>query len=151
MATVTIHSDFRAQEKEICHCFRLFPFHLPWTNGTGCHNLSIFKKLIIYFNWRLIIYNIVVVFAIHWHESAMTALVSPIWTHPPTSLSTPSLRAIPVPQSWAPCLMQWTWTDDLFHIEHVSVLFSQTIPPLPSPTENKSLFFISMSLLLSHI
>ena len=31
----------------------------------------------------------------------------------------------------------------------VSMLFSQIIPPLPSPTESKSLFFISVSLLLS--
>ena len=34
---------------------------------------------------------------------------------------------------------------------HVSMLFSHIIPPLPSPTESKSLFFISVSLLLSHI
>ena len=26
---LTIHSDFRAQEEEICHCFHLFPFPLP--------------------------------------------------------------------------------------------------------------------------
>ena len=31
------------------------------------------------------------------------------------------------------------------------MLFSQIIPPSPSPTESKSLFFISVSLLLSHI
>ncbi|CAN0509169.1 unnamed protein product, partial [Rangifer tarandus platyrhynchus] len=32
---------------------------------------------------------------------------------------------------------------------HVSMLFSQIIPLLPSPTESKSLFFTSVSLLLS--
>ena len=35
--------------------------------------------------------------------------------------------------------------------KHVPMLFSQIILPSPSPTESKSLFFISMSLLLSRI
>ena len=34
---------------------------------------------------------------------------------------------------------------------HVSMVFSQIIPPSPSSTESKRLFFISVSLLLSHI
>ena len=34
---------------------------------------------------------------------------------------------------------------------HVSVLLFQIIPPLPSLTESKSLFFTSASLLLSHV
>ena len=34
---------------------------------------------------------------------------------------------------------------------HVSMLFSQTIPPSPSPTESKRLFYTSVSLLLSCI
>ena len=36
-----------------------------------------FLKKIIYFNWRIIIYNIVMVFAIHRHESAMGTHVYP--------------------------------------------------------------------------
>ena len=33
----------------------------------------------------------------------------------------------------------------------ICMLFSQIIPPSPSPTESKTLFFTSVSLLLSHI
>ena len=40
IAAFTVCSDFRAQEKKICHCFHFFPFYLPSTDGTGCHDLS---------------------------------------------------------------------------------------------------------------
>ena len=40
MATVTICSDFGAQENKICHCFHSFPFYLPWSDGAGYHDLS---------------------------------------------------------------------------------------------------------------
>ena len=39
MATVTICSDFGAQENKICHCFHFFPIYLPWSNGNRCHDL----------------------------------------------------------------------------------------------------------------
>jgi len=40
MATVTICSDFGAQENKVCHCFHCFPINLPWSDGTGCHDLE---------------------------------------------------------------------------------------------------------------
>ena len=39
MTPVTVHSDFGAQEKKICHCFHFLPFYLPWSDGTGYHHL----------------------------------------------------------------------------------------------------------------
>ena len=27
-------------KKIVCHCFLFFPIYLPWSDGTGCHNLS---------------------------------------------------------------------------------------------------------------
>ena len=42
MAGVTICSDFRVQEEEICHWFHLFPLYLPWSDGTRCHDLRFF-------------------------------------------------------------------------------------------------------------
>ena len=39
----TIPNDFRAQAEEIGHCFYLFPFYLPCSDGTGCHDLSFFN------------------------------------------------------------------------------------------------------------
>ena len=35
-------SDFRVQEGETCHCFHLFFIYLPQSDGTGCHDLSLF-------------------------------------------------------------------------------------------------------------
>ena len=40
MATVTIHSDFGAEENKVCNCFQFFPFCLSWRDATQCHDLS---------------------------------------------------------------------------------------------------------------
>ena len=40
MAADTVCSDFGAQENKTCHCFHFFPIYLPWSDGTGCHDLS---------------------------------------------------------------------------------------------------------------
>ena len=39
MAAVAICSDLGAQENKIIHCFHFFPIHLPWSDGTWCHDL----------------------------------------------------------------------------------------------------------------
>ena len=44
---VTVHSDFGAQEEEICHYFHLFSFHLPWSNGARCHDLIYFFQYLV--------------------------------------------------------------------------------------------------------
>ena len=31
------------ESKKICHCFHFLPFYLPWSDGTGCHDLSFLK------------------------------------------------------------------------------------------------------------
>ena len=100
-----------------------------------------------------LVYNIVVVFAIHWHESAMDLHVFPILIPPPTSLSIPSLWVFPVHQPWAlvSCIQTGLVIIYMFDNIHVSMLFSQIIPPWPSPIESKSLFYTSVSLFLSCI
>ena len=40
MAAVTICSDFGAQENKVSHCFHCFPIYLPWSDGTGCYDLT---------------------------------------------------------------------------------------------------------------
>ena len=106
-----------------------------------------FKYKFIYFNWRLITSQYCSGFAIHWHESAMGIHVFPILNPPPTFLPISSFWVIPVHQPWEPCIMHWTWTCNF----HVSMPFSHIIRHLPSPTESKTLFYTSVSLLLSCI
>ena len=93
-----------------------------------------------------LLYIIVVVFAIHWHESAMDLHVFPIPIPPAASLPIPSLWVFPVHQPWAlvsgiqPGLVICFTLDSIL----VSMLFSQNIPPSPSPTESKRLFYKSV-------
>ena len=39
MAAIPICSDFGACKNKVSHCFHHFPIYLPWSDGTGCHDL----------------------------------------------------------------------------------------------------------------
>ena len=84
-----------------------------------------------------------------WNSHGFTCIPHPD-IPPPTSLSTRSLQVFPVHQVRAlvsciqPGLVICFTLDNM----HVSMLFSWTIPPSPSPTESKRLFYTSVSLFL---
>ena len=77
----------------------------------------------------------------------------PSWTPlPPPSPSYPSgLFQCTSPEHPVSCIATGLVIYFTYDNIHVSMLFSQIIPPSPSPTEYKRLFFTSVSLLLSHI
>ena len=93
-------------------------------------------------------------FAVHWLESAMSVHVFPI-LKPPHHHLPPHPIAVGHPS--APALItlyhasNQNWQFISHMILYVSMPFSQIIPPSPSPTESKRLFYTSVSLLLSHI
>ena len=105
----------------------------------------------------LLLYNIVVVFVIHWHESAMDIHVFPIPIPPPTSLSTQSLWVFPVHQVRAlvSCIQPGLvicFTLDNIHVSipHVSFLFQTLLPSrLPHNIEQRSMCYIVSSYWLS--
>ena len=110
-----------------------------------------YKKWIFFFiSWRLITLQYCSGFChtLTWISHGFTCIPHP---DPPSYLP---LHLIPLGLPSAPgpstCLMHPTWAGDLFTLDniHVSMLFSWNIPPSPSPTESKSLFYTSVSLFL---
>ena len=77
----------------------------------------------------------------------------PSWTLlPPPSLYHPSESSqCTSPKHPVSCIEPGLATHFIYDIIHVSMPFSQIIPPSPSPTESKRLFYTSVYLLLSHI
>ena len=112
-----------------------------------------FKYKFIYFNWRLITLQYCIGFSIHQHESATGVHVFPILKPlPPPSPYHPSGSSqCTSPKNPVSCIEPGLATHFIYDIIHVSMPFSQIIPPSPSPTESKRLFYTSMSLLLSRI
>ena len=107
-----------------------------------------FFKILLYFTLQYCIG-----FAIHQYESIMGVHVFPILKPPPTFLPIPFLWVMPVhhPKHLVSCIKPRLAIRFLYDIVHVSMPFSQIIPPSPSPIESKRLFYTSVSLMLSHV
>ena len=72
--------------------------------------------------------------------------------NPPPSLYHPSgLSQCTSPKHPVSCIKPRLATRLIYDIIHVSMPFCQIIPPSPSPTESKRLFYTSVSLLLSRM
>ena len=100
-----------------------------------------------------LLYNIVLVFAIYWHESGMAVHVFPILNPlPPPFPSHPSGSSqCTSPEHPVSCIKPGLAICFTYDNLHVSMPLSHIIPPFPSPTESKRLFYTSIFLLLSRI
>ena len=106
----------------------------------------------IYFYCRLITLQLCIGFAIHQHESTIGIHMFPEPPLPPPSPCHPSASS-QCTSSKHPvsCIEPGLVIHFIYDIIHVSMPFSQIIPPSASPTESKRLFYTSVSLLLSRI
>ena len=51
-------------QNEACHCFHYIPIYLPWSDGTGCHDLS-FLNVKFYNNFFTLLF--------HFHHEALSS------------------------------------------------------------------------------
>ena len=150
MATINVRNDFGAQKSKIYHYFHFFPCICQEVMGT---DVMILVFLFVYFNWRLIALQYCGFFchSSTWISHGCTCVL-PFLRPPLASLPTPSLWVVPEHQLWVPySCNNFHWSSILYTVIYMSQYSSQIIPPSSFPTESKSLFFTSMSLLLSCI
>ena len=148
VVAVTICSDFGAQEKKVCHCFHCFPIYLPWSDGSGYHDLRFLnidlKKF--FFNFTML----------YWfcHISKWICHRYTCVPHTePSSLLPPHTIPLGRPSAPAPSIVHWTWTGDSFHIWYYTY-FNAILPNHPtlsfSHRVQKTVLYISVSFAVSY-
>ena len=90
-------------------------------------------------------------FAKYQNESTTGIHVFPILNPPPSPYHPSGSSQCTSPKHPVSCIEPGLATRFIYDIIHISLPFSQIIPPSPSPTESKRLFYTSVSLLLSYI
>src|SRR5574341_352155 len=104
-----------------------------------------------FFNFIFKLYNIVISFAKYRNESTTGIHVFPILNPPPSPYHPSGSSQCTSPKHPVSCTEPGLVIHFIYDIIHVSMPFSQIIPPSPSPTESKRLFYTSVSRLLSLI
>ena len=121
------------------------------------HCIYFFNFLKIYFflfNWEANYFTILWWFLPYIHMNQLWVyMCSPYWTSLPLPFpSHPSGSSqCTSPEQPVSCIKPGLVIYFTYDNIHVSMLFSQIMQPWPSPTESNSLFFTSVSLLLSRI
>ena len=125
---------------------------LNWTDGTRWHDLSFFcflffLNLILFFK----LYIIVLVLPNIKMNPPQVYMCSPSWTllPPPSPFHSSGSSQWTSPKHPVLCIEPGLATYFIYDIIHISMSLCQIIPPSPSPTESKRLFYTSVSLLLS--
>ena len=111
---------------------------------------------VLFFNFNfyfILLYNTVLVLPYVDMNPTRVYVNSQSWTPlpPPTPYHLSGSSPCTSPKHPASCIEHRLAIHFLHDSIHVSVPFSQIIPPSPSPTEFKSLFYTSVSLLMSRI
>ena len=101
----------------------------------------------------VLLYNNVLVLPYIDMNLPWVCMCSPSWSPlpPPSPSHPPGSSQCTSPEHPVSCLEPGLAIHFTCDNLHVSMPFSHIIPPSPSPTESKRLFYTSVSLLLSHI
>ena len=105
------------------------------------------------FNWMLLLYNIVVVLPYIDMNQPWVYMCSPSWTslpHPSPSHPSGSSQCTS-PEHPVSCIKSGLVICFTYDNIHVSMWFSQIIPPSPSPIESKRLLYTCVSFAVSYI
>ena len=106
-----------------------------------------------FFFFILKLYNIVLVLPNIEMNPPQVYLCSPSWTllPPPSPYHPSGSSQCTSPKHPVSCIEPGLVTRSIYDIIRISMPFSQIIPPSPSPTESKRLFYTTVFLLLSRI